>query len=91
MLDQAQNDLHITGMSAKFVRCLTNPHIVWKYAGHFVLGPYKKWDWIILLMDKHFQRLSREVKPGEGTLILPFKFLLLAKVSASKYSVLFPP
>lgn len=64
MLDQAQNDLHITGMSAKFVRCLTNPHIVWKYAGHFVLGPYKKWDWTILLMDKHFQRLSREVKPG---------------------------
>ena len=43
-------------------------------------------------MDKHFQRLSREVKPGEGTLInLPFKFLLLAKVSANKYSVLFPP
>lgn len=91
-LDQAQNDLHITGMSAKFVRCLTNHHIVWKYAGHFVLGPYKKWDWIMLLMDKHFQRLSKEVKPGEGTLIiLPFKLLLLAKVSANKYSVIFPP
>ena len=52
--------MHITVMSTTLVRRLTNHHIVWKYAGHFVLDPYKKRDSVSLLINKHFQGLSRE-------------------------------
>ena len=51
LVDQAQM-MHITVMSTKLVsRCLTNHHIVRKYAVHFVLDPYKKQDSISLLIN----------------------------------------
>ena len=57
--------MHITVMSTTLVRRLTNHHIVWKYAGHFVLDPYKKRDSVSLLINKHFQGLSREGNSGD--------------------------
>ena len=64
LMDQAQNDLHITIVSAKLVRRLTN-HIVLKFAGHSAL--IHKQDSISLLTNNCFCGLSREGQSGEGT------------------------
>ena len=58
LTDQAQNGLHITVMSRKLAKCLSN-NIVWKYAGHFVFVPKGGFG-------KFADRLSREGKSGEG-------------------------